>query len=239
MSAAEALAESVTLHRQEKNKFGAADALIQLGRALCHLGRLGEASARLAEGLGLRIDIGDQWGLADTLDAMAGLALVQGDAEHAACLFGAAAGRWQAIGYPARPAGTLALVARDQAAARAALGDAAFGAAYAAGQSMAPEAAFASALAGIDRNLPEPVPALPARPEKPPTARLGGLTAREVEIVRLVAEGLTDRAVAERLFISPRTVDTHLRNIFAKVRVTSRAGLASWATRKLAGIGPD
>jgi DNA-binding CsgD family transcriptional regulator len=49
-----------------------------------------------------------------------------------------------------------------------------------------------------------------------------GLTAREVEVLRLVAEGLTDSAVAERLFISPRTVSQHLRSIYGKLDVSSR-----------------
>jgi DNA-binding NarL/FixJ family response regulator len=57
------------------------------------------------------------------------------------------------------------------------------------------------------------------------------LTQRETEIVYLVAQGLTDRDIASQLAISPRTVDTHLRRIFSKVHVTSRAGLAAWAVR--------
>ncbi len=49
-----------------------------------------------------------------------------------------------------------------------------------------------------------------------------GLTAREVEVLRLVAQGLTDAQVAERLVISPRTVNTHLASIYHKLGVDSR-----------------
>jgi DNA-binding NarL/FixJ family response regulator len=50
-----------------------------------------------------------------------------------------------------------------------------------------------------------------------------GLTEREVEVLRLVAQGLTDAQVADQLVISPRTVNGHLRSIYSKIGVTSRA----------------
>ncbi|MBX5465324.1 MAG: AAA family ATPase [Clostridia bacterium] len=62
-----------------------------------------------------------------------------------------------------------------------------------------------------------------------------GLTAREAEVAALVAEGLTDRQIAARLAISPRTVDRHLRNIFQKLDLPNRTALALWATRS--GLG--
>ncbi|MEW6049021.1 MAG: helix-turn-helix transcriptional regulator, partial [Bacillota bacterium] len=63
----------------------------------------------------------------------------------------------------------------------------------------------------------------------PPAARAAGLTAREVEVAALVAQGLTDRQIAARLVISPRTVDRHLRNIFQKLDLPNRTALALWA----------
>jgi DNA-binding NarL/FixJ family response regulator len=68
-----------------------------------------------------------------------------------------------------------------------------------------------------------------------PTSEFGaaeypaGLTAREVEVLRLVALGLTDAEVAERLFLSVRTVNAHLRSIYRKLEVGSRAAAGRFA----------
>jgi DNA-binding NarL/FixJ family response regulator len=56
-----------------------------------------------------------------------------------------------------------------------------------------------------------------------------GLTARELEVLRLVAGGQTNRAIAQRLFISEKTVARHLSNIFAKLDVPSRAAATAYA----------
>jgi DNA-binding NarL/FixJ family response regulator len=63
----------------------------------------------------------------------------------------------------------------------------------------------------------------------PTTAFPRGLTAREVEVLRLVAEGLTDAQVAERLVLSPRTVSQHLRSVYNKLGVSSRAAATRFA----------
>jgi DNA-binding NarL/FixJ family response regulator len=57
----------------------------------------------------------------------------------------------------------------------------------------------------------------------------GGLTAREVEVLRLVAAGMTNRAIAADLFLSERTVDRHVSNIFAKLGLSSRAAASAYA----------
>jgi DNA-binding NarL/FixJ family response regulator len=56
-----------------------------------------------------------------------------------------------------------------------------------------------------------------------------GLTAREVEVLRLVAQGMTNEQVAEQLVISPRTVNTHLTATYGKIRVSSRAAATRYA----------
>jgi len=66
-------------------------------------------------------------------------------------------------------------------------------------------------------------------------ARPGGLSAREAEILRLVAEGLTNRAIAKQLVISEHTVVRHVANIFAKIGVDNRTAATAWA--RLAGVG--
>ena len=58
------------------------------------------------------------------------------------------------------------------------------------------------------------------------------LSAREVEVLVLVAEGLTDPQVAERLYLSPRTVGQHLRSVYRKLGVPSRAAAAREALQR-------
>ena len=57
----------------------------------------------------------------------------------------------------------------------------------------------------------------------------GGLTAREVEVLRLVATGRTNRAIADDLVISEKTVARHVSNIFTKLRVSSRSAVTAYA----------
>jgi DNA-binding NarL/FixJ family response regulator len=59
----------------------------------------------------------------------------------------------------------------------------------------------------------------------------GGLSPREVEVLRLVATGATNREVADRLVISEKTVARHVSNIFAKLGVTSRSAATAYAFR--------
>jgi DNA-binding NarL/FixJ family response regulator len=60
-------------------------------------------------------------------------------------------------------------------------------------------------------------------------APAGGLTPREVQVLRLVATGKTNRAIAAELVLSERTVDRHVSNIFTKLGVSSRAAATAWA----------
>ena len=62
-----------------------------------------------------------------------------------------------------------------------------------------------------------------------PRRPTGGLTARELEVLRLVASGKTNREVATDLVISERTVDRHVSNIFDKIGVPSRAAATAYA----------
>lgn len=64
-----------------------------------------------------------------------------------------------------------------------------------------------------------------------------GLSAREREVLKLVAVGLSNREIAEALFVSPRTVSTHVEHVLAKLDVTSRVQAATLAVR--AGLVPD
>ena len=82
----------------------------------------------------------------------------------------------------------------------------------------------ASALARTDRLAARLASAKPLAAGYP-----AGLTAREAEVLRLVAMGLTDAQVAERLFLSPRTVGQHLRSIYNKLGVSTRLAATRFA----------
>ncbi len=58
------------------------------------------------------------------------------------------------------------------------------------------------------------------------------LTLKEMEIVKLIANGLTSKDIATKIFISPRTVDTHRHNILKKLQLQNAAQLSSWAREK-------
>jgi DNA-binding CsgD family transcriptional regulator len=67
-------------------------------------------------------------------------------------------------------------------------------------------------------------------------ARPNNTTRRECEIAALVADGLTNREIAERLVLSERTVEGHIANLFAKVNVNSRTQLATWFMRSISSV---
>jgi non-specific serine/threonine protein kinase len=67
----------------------------------------------------------------------------------------------------------------------------------------------------------------------------GGLSKRELEVARLVASGMTSRAIAERLFLSDRTVESHLEHILTKLDFSSRAQVAGWVAERLGGASGD
>jgi DNA-binding CsgD family transcriptional regulator len=66
---------------------------------------------------------------------------------------------------------------------------------------------------------------------KRPTSGWGSLTPTELDVVRLVSEGLANNDIATRLFVSPRTVQSHLTHVYAKLRLNSRVQLVQEAAR--------
>ncbi|GAA0658117.1 response regulator transcription factor [Kitasatospora atroaurantiaca] len=79
----------------------------------------------------------------------------------------------------------------------------------------------------VQRRLLERLSATPARPQQLPD----GLTAREAEVLALIADGLSNAEIAEQLFVSPATVKTHINNLFAKTAVRDRAQAVAYAFR--------
>jgi DNA-binding CsgD family transcriptional regulator len=118
-----------------------------------------------------------------------------------------------------------ALYEHSMAAVRSRLGEKAFIIEWTKGRTMSLEQAL-TAQEHIT-TMKQPVPPSSATP--PCSASPTRLTKREVEVLRLVAQGLTDSQVAERLVISPRTVNFHLTSIYRKLAVSSRAAATRYA----------
>ena len=75
-----------------------------------------------------------------------------------------------------------------------------------------------------------PIPALlPSPPPTKTSSYPASLTARDVEVLRLVAQGMTNEQMAKQLVISPRTVNTHLTSIFGKIGVSTRSAATRYA----------
>ncbi|MBV9326771.1 MAG: response regulator transcription factor [Chloroflexi bacterium] len=155
---------------------------------------------------------------------MAGLAAAQWQLERAARLYGAEQAIRVAIG--AVVLGDVSRFERDAAAARAAMGEARFEALAAEGRTFTSEQAIAYGLSNEDAAGATPIP----------SHRLASpLTPREQEVAALVAYGRSNRAIADELVISERTVEKHVANILARLELSSRAQVAVWAYEHVGG----
>ena len=76
-----------------------------------------------------------------------------------------------------------------------------------------------------------------SRPIRSPTYP-AGLTAREVEVLRLIAQGRTNREIASQLVLSQRTVQRHISNLYAKIEVRNRSQATAFALSELAEVNP-
>ncbi len=145
-------------------------------------------------------------------------------AREATRLWGAAEALREAIGTPMHPV-SRAEYEQAVAAARRELGEEAFATAWAQGRSLTPEQALAAA---DEVSLPHPPEVQPPRiPTIHPSSE--GLTPREREVLRLLAQGLTSTQIAEQLVIGVTTVNFHVRSIYSKLGVTSRAAATRYA----------
>jgi DNA-binding NarL/FixJ family response regulator len=116
------------------------------------------------------------------------------------------------------------------ATARTVLGVEAFTSAWAEGRNTTPEQALAIRGAVIIPPLvPDEQPSTLKAVTSSPPPYPDGLTAREVEVLRLVAQGLTDAQVADKLVITRRTVNWYLTSIYSKIQVSSRSAATRYA----------
>jgi predicted ATPase/class 3 adenylate cyclase/DNA-binding CsgD family transcriptional regulator len=219
LEAAEAaLLEAKELATAISNPWLAAHANHQLGELARRRDDPSVAEDLQHEALALRARAGLRPGVAESLECLAALATAQESFSEAALLFGAACALRAEIGlarWPADQAGYNTDVAR----ARDALGEHAFDAAWAEGEALTVDevVAFASRARGE---------------RKRPASGWASLTPSELEVVKLVAKGLTNPEVGERLFIGRGTVKTHLAHVFAKLGISTRSELAAEATRR-------
>ncbi|MGV9869390.1 protein kinase domain-containing protein [Rhodococcus koreensis] len=158
---------------------------------------------------------------AKCIEALAWVTCEIPDAQRAAVLLGAAEGLAQSVGSTAIVHPNLSLYQQEcDASARQQLGDKAFEVAIAQGRNLGFGAAISYALHEQPPN-PEPV-----------TVGSTRLTKRECQVADLIAKGLTNQAIADRLVISPRTAQGHVEHILAKLGFTSRTQVASWVAAR-------
>lgn len=223
------LTEALTSWREQEDKVSKTDALSLLGEVLQRQGESNQASEVYAECLLLSREMGDKARCALVLRHLGGVAQSLRQYERAVRLFAAATAAWDAARAARfttldKPAGQ-----EDEIAAlRALVGEETFARHWAGAQAMTLDEAIEFALAGevpgpvLDEYRPVPLPpnaaTYPAR-----------LTAREAEVLRLLAQGLTYAQIAEQLVVSRRTVNGHVTSIYSKLNVASRAAATRYA----------
>jgi len=218
------LAQALETARKSRYPWAIASALHNLAH-LQHLRNEHEHSLALfLESLQISLDERDLWPIAVTFPPVAEVLVSLGEPERATRLFGAASSLGETM--VARLSAVIPVVEsqeRARATARDVLGLAEFDLLWHAGRSLTPEQALDEVRQTAERRRqkavsPSPMAALPS-----------GLTMREVEVIKLVAAGLTNAQAADHLYLSRRTVDAHLRRIYDKLDLSSRADLVHFA----------
>jgi DNA-binding NarL/FixJ family response regulator len=188
---------------------------VEIMLAASDLGEARQASSELSA-LAERFEIALLSAMAQ--HAKGALALAEGDAQSAIDPLRHARDTWQRVGAPYLSARIRLLMAR----AFQALGDTdALALEVDAAKKVFIQLGAAPDVAAAEAMVTPPAEARPAPPQ--------GLSTRELEVLRLVASGKTNKAIAEALFLSEKTVDRHVSNIFVKLDVSTRAAATAWA----------
>jgi ATP/maltotriose-dependent transcriptional regulator MalT len=221
--AASQLEQALEVARENGDRDDIANAQLALAELRSHGGEPARAARLLRQAITTFHDLNAPSDVADCLDAFAGVAARGGDMCAAARFMGAADAVHLRIGLPR----TIGLPQEDHQgrmeAARGALGEREFAAVYEDGLSTAPEDALSAALA-FD-------PPDAARGARPGRHQPSGLTGREVDVLNLMATGLSNQQIADALYLSRRTVTSHTSNILGKLGVPSRTAAVAWAIR--------
>ncbi|HYN87876.1 MAG TPA: tetratricopeptide repeat protein, partial [Ardenticatenaceae bacterium] len=225
------LSEAVALRRQLGDKWGTAWALSHLAAAFQGEGRHAQALPLYEESLGLYRDVGSRRGMASCLLGLAHASRAQRRFDRAARLLGMGEALLASVGAALPPQVSDRPALEELVATlRRRLGEQGLRDAWAAGRAapVTDSQVWLSAAAGVDASTPpmrQPPTAAPATNDSHPA----GLTAREVEVLRLLSTGMTNAQIAARLVLSTLTVNVHLRTIYGKLGVSSRTAAARFA----------
>ena len=224
---------SLTLFEQVGDDLGVAYARLGLARVAHRLGAFSVAAAHYLAALAMRREFGDRRGLVECVEGLAGVAAVTGQAERAVRLLAAASAARETLGAPL-PAGARAGYEQAVASARGTLGADRFAAAWAVGRVLTLDEAgvLASAVSGTGREGDKALAEEGTGTPSAATANPYGLSPRELEVLALLAEHLTDKEIAARLFLSHRTVMTHVATVLSKLGVANRRLAAALAVRE-------
>jgi DNA-binding CsgD family transcriptional regulator len=218
------LRESLLIFKEVGERGRVAAVLGSQGLISLREGNYVAACALLEESLRILLDLDYKWDTINCLEYLAVVLVAQGELERAIWCLSASQALREAIGTPLSPA-LQTTHEFTSSSLRTQLGEQVFDAAWAEGQTMPPEYILSSL-------EPRPKPAL-TTPSSASVASLpplhAGLTPRELEVLRLLAQGLTSAQIAEHLTLSVLTVNTHVRSIYSKLGVTSRSAATRWA----------
>jgi predicted ATPase/DNA-binding CsgD family transcriptional regulator len=212
-----AASEGVVLSREVGDLYGLKTWLMHLGMAAFMAGELGGSKPLFAEALLIAHKLDDRVQLSYLLDALGCHAAGSEEARLAGQLLGAADTVRTGVGARVMPF-LAPLVKQAESSAIAALGRPRFDAAFLAGSRLERDAAVRLAL-GESGDITV---------EAAKGTHAGLLSKREDEVARLVADGLSNKEIGARLFISEHTVDSHVRAILNKLGFDSRARVAAW-----------
>ncbi len=216
--------QSVEKHKELGHLAGMAWAVSGLARVAFTQSDLTGAYSCYEESLALARALGDQELLVNCMEGLAMVVSMQGKHVWAAQIWGAAEVLRETIGQPHAPAERMMYESAIKDVHRQ-LGEREFAAAYERGRLMSPDQVLQERVSITPLSLSPSTPVLRKIPKSDPA----GLTPREVEVLRLVAMGMTNEQVANQLVISPRTVDTHLTSIYGKIGVSSRSAATRYA----------
>jgi predicted ATPase/DNA-binding CsgD family transcriptional regulator len=211
--------ETLALYREAKDALGIVMCLTNIGLLTLAQGNHERSATLLREGLRLAREMDHKTFIQYCLIGLASVAASQTHPVRAARLWGAAEGMSETYGARFSHAGRAAIDYEGRLViARSQLEEAAWTAAWAEGRAMDSEQAVGYALEQYTGPGPD-------EPELHPA----GLSAREAEVLRLVATGMTNVEVAEKLFLSSRTVGWHLASIYRKLGLHSRTEATRFA----------